>query len=173
MRIVVDTREQNPLVFRPAGIVEGTVTKKLNAGDYSVEGMEHCIGIERKSPMDLFGTLGRGNKRFQAELKRALRLQYFTIVVEAGFTAIRDKAFEGSHRTKMRPDVALKILFTLQHKYGVHIHFCNGRAEASSLVRKLLVSFYEFKTSPPKFCLGTDMELIRAVQDLKRRIVRK
>ena len=46
MKIIVDTREQKPYVF------ENQIIKKLEIGDYSVEGHEDCFCIERKSKAD-------------------------------------------------------------------------------------------------------------------------
>jgi hypothetical protein len=43
--IVVDTREQEPLVFKSLQAVRGT----LLSGDYSVAGLEELFSVERKS----------------------------------------------------------------------------------------------------------------------------
>jgi ERCC4-type nuclease len=96
VRIVVDTREQTPLVpWRrarkgddPALVTSGayclpTVRAALKAGDYSVEGLEHVVAVERKSIADLYGTLygsatnAAGERaphldRFRAELESLL-----------------------------------------------------------------------------------------------------
>ncbi len=47
--IVIDTREQMPLVFRHLSAVRAT----LQTGDYSVLGLEHLFAVERKSLADL------------------------------------------------------------------------------------------------------------------------
>ena len=46
--IVVDTREQEPLVFKSLKSVRGT----LLTGDYSVAGLEELCSVERKSISD-------------------------------------------------------------------------------------------------------------------------
>jgi len=58
MRIIVDSREQRALSFTRDKIVKEVIIKKLEVGDYSIKGYEDCIAIERKSPLDLFGTVG-------------------------------------------------------------------------------------------------------------------
>jgi len=87
--IIVDTREQKPLepwIFRGGQrIVLPTVRATLDAGDYSVEGAEGAVALERKSISDLASTLygsvesSSGDRaghldRFRREL---LRLQPF------------------------------------------------------------------------------------------------
>lgn len=54
----------------------------LDAGDYSVAGLEHLISIERKSLQDLLGSLTSGRDRFEAELKRARSLHRFYVLAE-------------------------------------------------------------------------------------------
>ncbi|HUV84063.1 MAG TPA: ERCC4 domain-containing protein, partial [Methanosarcinales archaeon] len=131
MKIVVDSREQNSLKFK-----EGeAISKKLDVGDYSIEGMEHLISVERKNPLDLFRTLTSDNERFQRELKRASRLEYFAVMIEGSYRSIRDKTFNNSYRTKVRGDIILKILYNLSFKYNFHIIFCHDRNEASSMLR--------------------------------------
>ena len=64
--LLVDTREQRPLYFGE-GVPQRRAT--LPTGDYSVEGCEGLIAIERKSLGDLFGTVGQGRERFEREIR--------------------------------------------------------------------------------------------------------
>jgi len=142
MKVIVDTREQHPLKFSNSNIIEGTVIRKLDVGDYSIEGLEDKIAIERKSPQDLFGTLGKGHKRFKAELERAKSLDYFGIVVEAPFLDVYQKSFKNSHYSQMRGDVIIKQCCTIEMKYpNVRFWFCNSRAEATTLIRNIFKSY--------------------------------
>ena len=134
-KIVVDSREQKPLWKKD------TIVKKLDVGDYSIEGHENKIAIERKSLSDLFGTLGGGNKRFKKELERAKPYNYFAIVIEGNYRDIRDKKFEGSFYCKMKGYVILKILFTLHIKYNINIFMCNDRNEAKSVIKSLFNTY--------------------------------
>ena len=137
--IITDTREQNPL-FEP----EECFRETLKTGDYSMVGFTDKFAIERKSGPDLFGTLGKGHKRFKKELERGLKLDYFAIIVECSYSSIAEKLFEGSsYIKKMKPDTVLKILFTIHIKYKVPIFFSNGRYES----RKIILSLMEAYTS--------------------------
>ena len=141
MKIVIDTREQSPLTFMKSSVVEGSVRKTLKTGDYSIEGMEHLIAIERKSPMDLFQTMGRGNKRFQRELARTINFDYFAILVECSYMDVIKKNFPNSHRTKMRGNVVMDILFTLKFKYGIDVIFAHDRSEATAIIRQTFKTY--------------------------------
>ena len=139
-RIIVDTREQKPLFTG-----KSVVVKKLDTGDYSIEGFEDKIALERKEPLDLFQTLTHGHKRFKKELERALKLDYFALIVETNLVSVEDKSFDGAFYTKMKGFVILKIVFTLHMKYGVNVFFVNGRREAKRLVRYLFNAYINNK----------------------------
>lgn len=134
-KIVVDSREQLPLWKK------NVIIKKLDIGDYSIEGEESRIAIERKSPMDLFGTLTKGHSRFKAEIARSMGYRYFAIVIEATHAQIRDKSFKNAFKSKMRGFVINRILMTIHVKYGIPVFFCNGRNEVKSLIRDIFDSY--------------------------------
>lgn len=145
MIIIVDSREKTPLYFRKSSTLEDVVVEKLDAGDYSIKGYEDKIAIERKSPNDLFGTLGKGHKRFKKELERAKDYDYFCILVECSLTTVLNKEFEGAHYCQMLGDTIVQIAYTLKMKYGVDIVFCNGKSEAVSYVRQIFRSYLKQK----------------------------
>jgi len=113
----------------------------IKTGDYSIDGHKDKICIERKSLGDLFGTLGKGNKRFKKELERARELDYFAIIIEGSFRDVRDKNFKGSEHSKMRGDIIIKILFTLIVKYKIHVFFCNDRNESRAVIKQLFEAY--------------------------------
>ena len=133
--IVVDTREQTQLWKK------NIINKKLNVGDYSIEGYEDKIAIERKSLSDLFGTLGQGHKRFKKELSKALSYQYFAIVIEGSFTDCLNKKFNGAFYSKMKGFVIIKILFTIHLKYKIPIFFTSTRTESKHLIKTLFNTY--------------------------------
>lgn len=69
--LIVDTREKLPW-FIPSSNepwVDGIVSKKLDYGDYAIEGMENLCSIDRKrNPAELSANLF--SKRFERELQR-------------------------------------------------------------------------------------------------------
>lgn len=95
--IIVDTREQTPLVFENLTSERGT----LQSGDYSIQGLEHELAIERKSIPDLCGSLTRGRDRFERELHRLRGFSFARILIvgsphEVQATAANAKAIFSS-----------------------------------------------------------------------------
>ena len=134
-KIVVDTREQTPLWTK------NVIIKKLDTGDYSIEGYEDKISLERKSLGDLFGTLGKGHTRFKKELERALKLDYFAIIIEGSYSSCYNKDFDGAFHSKMRGYVITSILFTIHLKYKVPFFFTNGRTESKRIIKELFNAY--------------------------------
>lgn len=139
MKIIVDTREQLPL-FKGKNVIN----KKLSEGDYSIEGLEDKIVIERKSPGDLYGSIIQGHKRFLDEIIRSrLQGKKFYIVVECLEDEFYSKMWQGGYYCKVKGNVLAKIVFTIQEKYGVIFIWCKGRPEVKAKVKDLLVINYK------------------------------
>lgn len=99
MQIVIDTRERRPYQF-PA--VE-TRRATLDTGDYTVDGFEDRIAIERKTLHGLALSVGHHRARFEAELDRAQRLERFAVVVEG----TRARAARGEFYGNVHPNALL------------------------------------------------------------------
>lgn len=122
--IIVDTREQQPLWKEGPNII----FRKLEVGDYSLLGYENRFAAERKSPMDLYGSIIQNHKRFRAELVRAnehkIKLEVFVSCTLAEWS---EKAWIGGGRVKQDPRVLLKIITTILEKYDTPFHFSGHR----------------------------------------------
>src|ERR1700736_2825356 len=76
--IVIDTREQAPLVFSHLQSMRGTLT----TGDYSIQGLQELFSIERKSVGDLVGCcMGENRQRFEKELHRLRGFRFKRLLV--------------------------------------------------------------------------------------------
>lgn len=139
IKIIVDTREQEPLEFKDIEI------KKLEVGDYSIAGYESKIAIERKSAIDIFGTLGKGHKRFKKELERAKDYDYFGIYIEDSFENIYNKTFKNAHFSSMQGYVIIAILNTLKIKYNIDVVFCNDRHNMKIQINELFKTYLKIK----------------------------
>ena len=82
-RIIIDTREQAEYSFACQ-----VVHRKLDAGDYSVEGFESRVAVERKSLPDFVHTVIHDFDRFAAELEKLSQMDAACIVVEADLDAV-------------------------------------------------------------------------------------
>ena len=74
-KIIKDTREQEGYTFEPSSSryhkCEGMVVRKLDTGDYSLEGLEDKVCIERKaSVVEFANNIGHDAVRFAKEIER-------------------------------------------------------------------------------------------------------
>ena len=99
---VVDTREQIPLDLSPLK----TVRKTLVTGDYSVQGLEDIVAVERKSLADLVACTGVERVRFGREVKRLLAYPVRALVVEATWEEVE----AGRWRSRTRPNAVIGSL---------------------------------------------------------------
>lgn len=127
--IIVDTREQRGYSF------DNAISRKLSAGDYSVQGYEHRIAIERKSLDDWIGTVLRSRERFCRELKRLDAYDFAAVVIE---TTPQD-ILAGSYRSDVQPTALLGITTELMVRLRpVLVIFGGDRPHSRVLTERLL-----------------------------------
>jgi ERCC4-type nuclease len=161
MTIIIDTREQTPLVpavFRSPGKVRieskwsalpaqwitlPTKRAALPAGDYSVEGLEHVVAIERKSVSDLAGTLygsatnAAGERaghleRFRRELERLQPYARKWWLIEGS-----PEDFEGVILQRFRhiqPTAAFSLIASIACDYNIPTEWAGNRLRAAHFV---------------------------------------
>ena len=131
--VVTDSREQRPYCF------DGAIVAGLKTGDYSLTGCEELIAIERKSKADLFGSIGRGRRRFEAEWGRLAKLNYGAVVVESTWAGLLTPP---PHST-MSPNAVRGTITAWSIRYNVPVFFVDGRDAGQALVRDLLAKFWK------------------------------
>ena len=125
--IIIDTREHLPL-WDPINFK--IIRKKLDEGDYTTERLYNKAHIERKSPMDLYGSLIQGHKRFSREIQRAIEKDLsFAIFVECTEKKFVSMRFKGAYRLKTKPSTLKKIVDTFQERYPIRIVWCKNRED--------------------------------------------
>lgn len=153
-KIAIDTREQMPYTFECMSIGSGksrkeveisTVSHKLNCGDYSIDGLENRIAIERKSPSDLYSTLSRGRERFIRELALLNQLEFSAVIVESEWNQL---LCNPPDRSRLNPlSVDGMILAFMVRFPRVHWIFRPGRYASSKTVYKIFSRFWEDNTN--------------------------
>lgn len=132
MKIVIDNREQLPLDFTrwPDVLTEfGT----LNAGDYSLAGLEDKFGLERKSIPDLVASLTSGRERMVRELERLRGYDFAAIVVEGTLEQIANH----DYRSRTNPESILQTIAAWHVRYGIPTLWCGSAAGCAYQVRAL------------------------------------
>lgn len=148
--VLVDTREQRPYAFegltadarqRRRPLLVTTRRATLHAGDYSVEGLQPLVAVERKSKADLFSTLGQPRGRFVRELERLAELTFAAVVVEAEWSEIYATPPARSH---LPPKIILRSVLAWQQRFPrVHWLFCPGRGFAERVTFRILERFWK------------------------------
>jgi ERCC4-type nuclease len=147
MKIIVDSREQHPFKFPEDEII----INKLDQGDYSIEGCENEMAVERKSVNDAIGSVLQGRERFEREFERAKQLKRFFVVIEGTQDCIKQEIIHQAvmkGNTKRISGTMVSVLNTYIHwcvKYNVPVFFCFGRSEAQRTTYELLRAYEKYK----------------------------
>lgn len=169
--VVVDTREQErgesaytfSNIFadvrqRSRRLIVPTIRRKINAGDYSIDGHDGYQGlvrggeglskmmwspagvsIERKSLADLYGTLGQSRARFTRELDRLAGYEFAAVIVEASWYTVLKAPELGLVRSQLNPKTIYRSVIAWQQRYPtIHWWMCEGRAHAEVTVFRIL-----------------------------------
>lgn len=127
--IVIDTREQRPYQ------IDDAIRAKLDAGDYSVEGYESRIAIERKSLDDWIGTILRNRERFARELARLSAYDFAAVVVEG---TVADIAY-GLYKSEIKPSALIAMTADLIIRLRpIAVMFGGDRPSSAALTIALL-----------------------------------
>lgn len=134
MKYVIDTREKKPFD------IPNSVNKKLDTGDYSVEGYENYIALERKGLPDLFHCLaGQDYKRFKDQLKRVSAMRYGALLVTSNYANIS----WGYLHSDLPGDEAQNRLIGLSMDYDIPMWLVGNVEEGTKLTLKFLTQAYK------------------------------
>lgn len=126
--IVIDQREQDPLVFTRLQAVPGT----LYAGDYSVCGLEASFAVERKSIDDLANCcLAAQRERFEHELLRLRGYRFKRLLV----IGTREDIAAGRYHSRVAPKSVLATLGAFEVRY-LPVVFAATPQEAAALIER-------------------------------------
>jgi len=112
------------------------------AGDYSIEGFEDSVAVERKTIEDFVSTAIRQRKRFYRELQRLEEYEAACVVVESD---LRD-VLTGRYRSGAHPNAVLEIVIFIVVDFQIQVFFCSDRQVARRFVEEFLLRFHR-KTS--------------------------
>jgi ERCC4-type nuclease len=121
--VLVDTREREPLPLHlnHPNWIGGGRRVALKTGDYTVEGMESLLCLERKSLADLVARTVTYRRRFLAVCGRLARFQWKAILVEATLEDIKGgiEAFEIP--SDVHPNAVCGMLDAIEAKFCIPV----------------------------------------------------
>jgi len=145
--IIRDTREKDGKgwEFTSSEHFAGTKKKKLDTGDYSIEGLENILVIERKGSLVEFAN-NIMQDRFDKELERIQSFPFRYIILEFDMDEVMGYPFNQKlpKRVKMgikiRGSYILRKIIEYQEKYGVYIIMSgsHGKETAMAILKNVL-----------------------------------
>lgn len=147
MKVIVDTREQTPFHFTSSKIDE-VINRKLDTGDYSIEGLEDKLCIERKHTVnEFYGNVTKD--RFWREMERMKDYKYRFMVFEFGVTDIEmfphgsDLPKSVIAKMKISSAYLMKCIARIQTEYDIHVLFAGNVDNAVCLTTNIMKAVYE------------------------------
>ena len=120
--VLIDTREQYPFDFkRFPNWIANEKRQTLKTGDYSVEGMETLLVIERKTLTDLITTLIQQRARFFKQCEKMTKYRWRCLLVEASYEDIKSPYDYDEYNTSAHPNAVSGTLDALEARYGIPV----------------------------------------------------
>ena len=148
--VIVDTREKNPFDFsRFKNWIGEERSQALKVGDYSIEGMEELLVLERKTLTDLITTLIQQRERFFKQCEKMTKYRWRALLIEASYEDIKSSYDQDEYNTSAHPNAVSGTLDALEagksaprrHPIPVHVGtlFRNMPAGDSGASRQVFV----------------------------------
>lgn len=110
----------------------------LAAGDYSVEGLEQVLAVERKGLDDFVSSVIRDRPRFRRELEKLRDYRAACVVVEAGLANV----FAHRYHSGAHPNAVVGAAISIIVDYGVPVFFCSDRQACCRFTEGFLLRAY-------------------------------
>ena len=164
-KVIKDTREKDGWFFSEYDMCLGTEIGTLNTGDYTLEGFEDVVCIERKASVsEIAMNLGRKKKAFYNEMERMKDFDFRYLLLEFSASDVIDypmsllsdqdkkvyedykngnmplpnfKRFKVVEQTKLTGKYILKSLMEIGIKYDINVLFCDNKQNAFVICNSL------------------------------------
>ncbi len=144
--MIADSRERQPLW--EAKEYEDFIVKrqKLDAADYSIEGLENLIRIERKKcGMELYANFTKHRERFYKEVERLREIPHKFIVIESTLEEISNPlSYRAVGNYNRAPAIVLSSLVSLSLLDGIQIIYAGKSARG--IIKRIFNKFSEYCT---------------------------
>jgi ERCC4-type nuclease len=137
--IIVDTREQQPWIFDNYTVAN----RKLDTGDYSIEGLEDLLCIERKKSVSEFAN-NIVESRFKDVVMRMSQLKYSFLLLEFDLkdvliypvgSTVPKKMWD---KIKISPAFLIKNLLDLELNHNIKVIYCGSSSNAEKMAEHIL-----------------------------------
>ncbi len=141
--IIVDTREQQPWDFAHYA----TAHRKLDTGDYSIEGLENTVCIERKKSASEFAN-NIVESRFVDVVSRLSNIKYSFLLLEFDLEDLLVYPIGSTvpkklwNKIKITPAFLVKNILELQINHNIIVYFCGDSSNAQKMAEYILKKIY-------------------------------
>jgi len=120
---LVDTREQEPfkLFANHPNWIGGEKRVTLKTGDYTVEGMESLLALERKNLPDIVSCTVVYRRRFLACCNRLAKFRWKAILIEASYEDLKRDYAELELESEVHPNAVCGTLDAIEAKFGIPV----------------------------------------------------
>lgn len=143
--IITDSREQAGYLFKGKEAEAKIVMKKLDVGDYSLEGYEKEIVIERKRLFELFNNFAADRKRFMREMDRMKDIPHKFLLIEDSFEKLIGLINSPRLPGKTTVKLVVATLISLMIKHNLKVVFAGNPKLAEQLAYRILLKFFSYK----------------------------
>jgi len=132
--VLVDTREQQPLPLLAShrNWIGGERRATLKIGDYSIEGMENLLALERKSLADLLNCTNVSRERFIANCSKLAKVRWKAILVEASYEDIKRGWDTDEIQSEVHPNAVCGLLDAIEAKFGIPVLLTSRHRELAT-----------------------------------------
>ncbi|MGA7724340.1 MAG: ERCC4 domain-containing protein [Opitutaceae bacterium] len=132
--VLVDSRERNPypLVANHPNWIAAERRVTLKTGDYSVEGMEGILTLERKELTDLLSCIVTYRKRFIACCNRMSHFRWKAILVEATLEDIKSGWSKFNIPSEVHPNGVTGTLDAIEAKFGIPVIYTSANRDLAA-----------------------------------------
>ncbi len=137
--IIVDTREQQPWTFENHAVSN----RKLDTGDYSIDGLENILGIERKKSISEFAN-NITESRYQDVVSRLSQLKYSFLLLEFNLEDVFIYPIGSTvpkrmwSKIKISPAFIIKNILELELSHNIKVMFCGNSHNAQKMAEYIL-----------------------------------
>lgn len=141
--IVIDTREQQPWTFKN----RATANYKLDTGDYSIQGLENIVAIERKKSVNEIAS-NIIESRFKDVIQRLSQIKYGFILLEFSLKDLLIYPIGSNIPKNKWSSIKITSNFLLKHvtdwqiEHNIKVYFCGSASNAENLAGYLLKKIY-------------------------------
>jgi ERCC4-type nuclease len=144
--VIVDTREQKPWLFEH----QAKANHKLDTGDYSIEGLESILAIERKRNVAEVAN-NITEKRFKDVVDRLSKIKHSYILLEFNLEDVMKYPIGSDipkrlwDKIRVSPAFIIKHLIDIQVDHNIKIIFCDNSENAEKLALALMKKVHKLE----------------------------